>query len=155
MGMTTTSSENTLLSRLKLYEQICCRWSSLKGSPIYLTIFGFCLCLQDKVTLKMFASTVEAGKLERAYDLVDRLNLEKSYELAMAIADSHRKLVDLIEDAKENKFSPDEQDFDAESPDYTDEARRPRISPDASASRKRTSDHAEARHVVRAKPTYD
>ena len=104
---------------------------------------------QDKVTLKMFASTVEAGKLERALDLVERLHLEKSYELAMAIADSHRKLVDLIEDAKERKFPPDEQEDyeDAESPDFTEGTGRPRISPDSSTARKRPIDNVETRHV--------
>ena len=63
------------------------------------------LCAQvDKVTLKLFATTVEAGKLERALDLVDRLQLEKSYDLAMVLAEQHNKLVDFIEDAKESKF---------------------------------------------------
>lgn len=97
----------------------------------------------------MFASTVEAGKLERALDLVERLHLEKSYELAMAIADSHRKLVDLIEDAKERKFLPDEQEDyeDEESPDFTEGTDRPRISPDSSMVRKRPIDNVETRHV--------
>lgn len=55
---------------------------------------------------------MEAGKLERALDLVDRLHLEKSYELAMAIAESHDKLVDFIEEVKESKFPPPEEDDD-------------------------------------------
>jgi chromosome transmission fidelity protein 4 len=111
----------------------------------------------DKVTLKMFAATVEAGKLERALDLVERLHIEKSYELAMAIADSHRKLVDLIEDAKERKFPPVEEDYfeDAESPDFTDDVGQPRISPDGSSVRKgkRPFDDSETREV-RQKQTY-
>lgn len=79
--------------------------------------YEFFGCPQDKVTLKLFAATVEAGKLERALDLVERLQLEKSYELAMKIADNHDKLVDLIEDVKERKFAAlheNEQDGYAE-----------------------------------------
>jgi chromosome transmission fidelity protein 4 len=97
--------------------------------------------LQDKVTLKMFASIIEAGKLERALDLVERLHLEKSFDLAMTIADNHRKLVSLIEQVKERKF-PDQASDDEEpgGDDYDDESvvRRPqtnhggkRISPDS------------------------
>ena len=58
----------------------------------------------DKATLKFFDTTVKYGKLERAWDLVGRLHLEKSYEIAMQLADQHDKLVDLIEEAKEIKF---------------------------------------------------
>mmetsp|Transcript_23729 Transcript_23729/g.65943 ORF Transcript_23729/g.65943 Transcript_23729/m.65943 type:complete len:121 (+) Transcript_23729:2-364(+) len=58
----------------------------------------------DKITLKMFAATVDAGKLEKALDLVERLNNEKSFDIAMKTADNHRKLVDLIENAKYSKF---------------------------------------------------
>ena len=69
----------------------------------------------DKVTLKLFDMTVKAGKLERALDLVARLHLEKSYEIAMQLADQHDKLVDLIEEAKENHFGgPYEDDEEAE-----------------------------------------
>ena len=61
----------------------------------------------------MFAATVEAGKLERALDLVEKLHLEKSFDLAMRIADAHRKLVDFIEDAKDRKFGvPDDQSYE-------------------------------------------
>lgn len=74
------------------------------------------LCAQvDKVSLKLFATMVEAGKLERALDVLSRLNLEKSYDIAMAIADNHSTLVDQIEIAKENKFPPeDDEDFNEE-----------------------------------------
>jgi hypothetical protein len=92
----------------------------------------------------MFAATVEAGKLQRALDLVERLSLEKSFDLAMTIADNHRRLVDLIEDVKERKFGAPEDheggDYDDSSPpdDCTHDGGgnimgRPRISPDVSA----------------------
>jgi hypothetical protein len=64
--------------------------------------------LQDKVTLKLFAATVDDGKLEAALELVNRLHLEKSYDLAIRLADRHDKLADMIEDAKERKFGYDE-----------------------------------------------
>ena len=90
----------------------------------------------DKVTLKMFAATVEAGKLERALDLVERLHLEQSFDLAMQLADQHHRLVDLIEDAKNNRFGEDGYDEEpAESPEYTheDDFDRQRITPDGSS----------------------
>ena len=80
--------------------------------------------LQDKVTLKLFATTVEAGKLERGLDLVDRLHLEKSYDLAMAIAENHTKLVDFIEEAKESRFpleDVDDVDEEEQEEDYDDD----------------------------------
>lgn len=86
----------------------------------------------------MFATTVEAGKLERALDLVERLHLEKSLNLAMTIADSHRKLVDLIEDVKDRKFAPADDYAEPEFTDqpYDDEDTSQRISPDADQARK-------------------
>jgi chromosome transmission fidelity protein 4 len=65
----------------------------------------------DKVTLKMFAATVDAGKLEKALDLVERLHLEKSIDIAMAMADNHRKLVDHIEGVKDRRFGGPEDSF--------------------------------------------
>jgi hypothetical protein len=97
---------------------------------------------QDKVTLKMFAAIVEAGKLERALDLVERLHLEKSFEIAMTIADHHRKLVDLIEDVKERRFSS-LMDYTADDESFS----RPKISPDNSSQLKRSLQSAEIRHV--------
>ena len=107
---------------------------------------------------------MEAGKQERALDLVDRLHLEKSYDVAMAIADRHRKLVDRIESRKDAKFvqfpldddgdDDEEEDevLDEESPEITELSGggRPRISPDsamAGRSKRPFDDHAESRHV--------
>jgi chromosome transmission fidelity protein 4 len=69
----------------------------------------------------MFAALVESGKMERALDLVERLHLEKSYDLAMQIADRNYKLVDLIESAKERKFARDEEEDDEEAEEDQDE----------------------------------
>lgn len=66
----------------------------------------------------MFAATIEAGKLERALDLVERLHLEKSFDFAMTIAEGHRRLVDLIEDAKERKFAVDENNDSEDEENY-------------------------------------
>ena len=86
----------------------------------------------DKVTLKMFAATVEAGKLERALDLVHRFHLEKSYDLAMTIADAHRRLVDMIDDAKERRFGAEDSFSDTEEPLQSSSS----ITPDGNDSRK-------------------
>lgn len=105
------------------------------------------LTLQDKVTLKFFASVVEAGKVERALNLVERLNLEKSFDLALKLADNHRKLCDLIEDVKERKFGggagdfADEDDYEEDRQAFVDhgtmEPKPSSISPDENAMRKR------------------
>jgi hypothetical protein len=100
--------------------------------------------------LKLFVATLEAGKVERALDLVDRLHLEKSFDLAIRFADHNRKLVDLIEDAKERKFLVEdeveaEMEFNEESSPTTAFMDRlapsSQISPDASHSAKRTLGH--------------
>jgi hypothetical protein len=49
---------------------------------------------------------IEEGKLERAFDLVKRLHLEKSFDIVMSLADNHRNLVERIEAEKQNKFVP-------------------------------------------------
>ena len=64
--------------------------------------------LKDKVTLKLFASVVQAGKVERGFDLVQRLHSEKAMDLAIQMADrvGHRKLSDRIEEVKLQKYPP-------------------------------------------------
>jgi chromosome transmission fidelity protein 4 len=101
----------------------------------------------------MFAAIVEAGKLERALDLVERLHLEKSFELAMTIADNHRKLVDFIEGIKDRRFPQEEMSYTSEDGeadtrhDFGSHIERPRISPDNSSLQKRTLNDAEVRQV--------
>jgi hypothetical protein len=60
---------------------------------------------QDKVTLKLFSAMVDANKIERAADLVDRLHNELSFDLAIQIAGRHDKLADIIEDVKFKKIN--------------------------------------------------
>ena len=48
---------------------------------------------------------IDASKLERALDLVPRLHLEVSYNLACQIAARHDRLVDAIERARDVKFA--------------------------------------------------
>lgn len=69
---------------------------------------------QDKVTLKLFASVVQAGKVERGFDLVQRLHSEKAMDLAIQMADrvGHRKLSDRIEEVKLQKYPPIDECFD-------------------------------------------
>lgn len=73
------------------------------------------LCAQvDKVTLKLFMATVEAGKLERALDLVERLHLEKSFDIAITVAErmNYRTLGDKVEHVKHRRFAVEEEDDD-------------------------------------------
>ena len=72
------------------------------------------------MTLKLFAAMVDANKLERALDLVDRLHLEKSYDLAIQLADRQHKLADLIEEARDRRFGADD-DEEEEEPECDDE----------------------------------
>jgi len=67
----------------------------------------------DKITLKLFMQIVRTGKVERALDLIQRLHLEQSYDIAIQAADrvGHRKLSDRIEEAKLQKFQPLDEDM--------------------------------------------
>ena len=71
----------------------------------------------DKVTLKTFAATVETGKLEKALDLVERLYLEKSFEIAKIVAADHGRLANMIEGVRDRRFGDSPDHF--ETPDYT------------------------------------
>ena len=96
----------------------------------------------------------DAGKVESALDLVDRLHLEKSFDIAITVADrlNHRNLSDRIVDKKEARFMVDEPMDDFAQDDYEptfgefaseedpaaeDEVMSPsrRISPDGNSSR--------------------
>ena len=75
------------------------------------------MCAQvDKVTLKLFFEILKAGKVERALDLVDRLQLEKSFEIAVKASDrlSFFTLSDRIEVAKEDRFPIVEEEQEQE-----------------------------------------
>lgn len=90
------------------------------------------LCAQvDKVTLKLFMAIVESGKLERALDLVERLHLEKSFDIAVTVAErmNHRNLSDKIEDVKDRRFAVEEEDDDVEEDDemFPDSPREKKI----------------------------
>ena len=89
-------------------------------------------------------------------DLVERLHLEKSFEIAMTIADNHRKLVDFIEHVKDRRFPLVIMDYDADDDnDRTDFAtdltefhhNRSRISPENNSIPKRTLEDSHARQV--------
>ena len=56
--------------------------------------------------------------MERALDLVNRFNLEKTFDLAITLADRNPKLADLIEEARDRKFYNDRQHEDV---DYDDD----------------------------------
>ena len=64
---------------------------------------------------------VEANKLERALDLVGRLHLEKSYDIAIQLADRHHTLADLVEDAMNQKFPAEEEEGEGMEEQYDDE----------------------------------
>ena len=74
------------------------------------------ICAQvDKITLKLLFKKIEGEKLEAALDLVHRLHLEKSFEIAMDVADRsrHRKLSDKIYAIMEEKFNSNQDDDDS------------------------------------------
>lgn len=106
------------------------------------------------MTLKLFMSLADAGKVESALDLVDRLHLEKSFEIAITVSDrlNHRNLSDRIVDKKEARFPADDpmedfaqNDYEAPLEEFTshdaptgeEEVMSParRISPDGNFSR--------------------
>lgn len=109
--------------------------------------------------LKLFAGIVQSGKIDRALDLVDRLHLEKSYELAMKLSAGHHKLMDLIEDAKDHKFGQTYGDDFAESPEYItrngDFESQRKITPDARpAKRAIVNDSTDGSRQVRSRQVY-
>lgn len=57
---------------------------------------------------------MQAGKVERGFDLVQRLHSEKAMDLAIQMADrvGHRKLSDRIEEVKLQKYPPIDESFD-------------------------------------------
>ena len=103
---------------------------------------------------------MDTGKLERALDLVDRMYHERSYDIAMDLADNHRTLVDLIEERKEAKFggqSEEGDDYDVSPEVSAPMIGQPRISPDSAAVRmisKRQLDDDEAYRHVRPKQSF-
>ena len=62
--------------------------------------------------MKLFNETIKNGKVERALSLVDRLHLEKSFDIAIQVSDrmGHRKLSDLIEEIKLNRFPAENEE---------------------------------------------
>ena len=100
---------------LKMSAQIVCDQSMNHLCPnLFITNHTPILTRQDKVTLKLFIETIKASKVERALSLVHRLHLEKSFDLAIQASDrmGHRKLSDLVEDIKLQRFpSVDEEDI--------------------------------------------
>ena len=66
------------------------------------------------MTLKLFMEIMKTGKLERALSLMNRLHLEKSFDIAIDSSDrmGHRKLSDKIEEIKLQRFpSVDDEEF--------------------------------------------
>lgn len=55
---------------------------------------------------------MKTGKLERALSIIHRLHLERSFDIAIQASDKlgHRKLSDLIEDIKMERFPPVDDD---------------------------------------------
>lgn len=86
---------------------------------------------------------VDAGKLESAFDLVSRLHSEKSYDIAIRLADRHYKLADEVEKLKIYKF-PDEDDESVGNSqtsnnffDHSEGSESKQISPDSRQIQKR------------------
>ena len=78
------------------------------------------MCAQvDKVPLKLFFDILKAGKVERALDLIERLHLEKSFEIAVKASDrlNFLKLSDRIEAARDARFPPEQFEEEEEEMD--------------------------------------
>lgn len=102
----------------------------------------------DKVTLKLYFTFLQNSKLENAYDLAQRLHLEKSFEIAMEAADrlGFTRLSDRIHDLRESRFpildvSEDDEQFDDHSttdlPHSEPQEISRRISPESTTRTKR------------------
>ena len=74
------------------------------------------MCAQvDKVTLKLFFTFAQEGKVEKAFDLAHRLNLEQSFQIAITASErcNQRKLADRISDLMESRFHEEEEEVDS------------------------------------------
>jgi len=132
---------NIALSQKKFLRELDCDSEELEAEYI-------ALCAQvDKVTLRLYSGMVDAGKFESAFDLVSRLHSEKSFEIAIRLADRHYKLADEVERVKKYKF-PDDDDFNEDctefdrgtstaSHDYSEGLESKQISPDSRRTEKR------------------
>lgn len=106
---------------------------------------------------------VDAGKLESAFDLVSRLHSEKSYDIAIRLADRQYKLADEVEKLKKYKFPDDDDDYDDDLStdgfqssktfiDHSEDRQSKQISPDSRMTEKRTiklSEPENKRHRVK------
>ncbi len=100
---------------------------------------------------------VDAGKLDSAFDLVSRLHSEKSYDIAIRLADRNYKLADEVEKLKKYKF-PDDNASEASYTDNDDVGasntfsdlsggiRSKQISPESRRIEKRNNMLSEAAH---------
>ena len=112
---------------------------------------------QDKVTLRLYSGMVDAGKLDSAFDLVSRLHSEKSYDIAMRLADRNYKLADEVERLKKYKFPDDDASEDSYIADDTGASntfsdlsggiRSKQISPESRPIEKRNTMLSEGAHT--------
>lgn len=128
------------------------RWQSSGTESCHISLLTNVFFIsQDKVTLRLFSGMVDAGKLEAAFDLVGRLHSEKSYDIAIRIADRQYKLADEIEKAKIARFTEesvgdgyDEHEGSAaetnsfRATSSNDSIRSKQISPDSDRAHKRS-----------------
>ena len=106
------------------------------------------MCRQvDKITIKLFAAMVEAGKYDGALELVSRLHSKKSYDIAMRYADRHNnKLAAEIEVEMKFKFGEEDDGYDVNGDvgfsntfmKRCDDVQSKQISPDSGRSQKRS-----------------
>ena len=104
--------------------------------------------------MKLFNAVVQAGKVERAYDLVQRLHSERALDVAITWADrqGQRKLSDRIEEFKLRKYPPidEEEPFDDSASfdsGVRSERSNARISPDAiHTPRQRNAEESQERY---------
>ena len=99
---------------------------------------------------------VDAGKLDSAFDLVSRLHSEKSYDIAIRLADRNYKLADEVEKLKKYKFPADDEseasytDDDAGAAntfsDLSGSIRSKQISPESRRIEKRNNMLSEGTH---------
>lgn len=84
----------------------------------------------DKVTLKLLFDMLKDNKIENAFDLSQRLHVEKSFEIAMEAADrfGQTKLSDRIYDVREKRFPAVQEDEEQENDEQSYESMEERNS---------------------------
>lgn len=119
---------NIALDQRKLHDDILVSAGKMNSEDVEEEYDMMCRQV-DKITLKLFNTFITARKVERALDLASRFHTEKTFDIAITAADRMGlgRLCERIEELKNQKFPPIDENSDEESYDSGVGEKRNRI----------------------------